>query len=91
MNLFLHGAITVCFTAVGLFFLRFWRDTLDRLFLLFALAFFLQALTRIGLSLLGGPEEGLYLYLFRLIAYALIIAAIAMKNVEASKGRGTGP
>jgi hypothetical protein len=85
MNLFLHGAITVCFAAAGVFFLRFWRDTHDRLFLLFALAFFLQALTRIGLSVLGGPEEGLYLYLFRLTAYVLIVAAIAMKNFEAGK------
>ena len=91
MNLFLHGAITVCFTAAGVFFLRFWRDTLDRLFLLFALAFFMQALTRIGLSLLGGPEEELYLYVFRLTAYVLIIAAIAMKNVEAGQRRGAGP
>lgn len=85
MNLFLHGAITVCFAAAGVFFLRFWRDTHDRLFLLFALAFFLQALTRIGLSVLGGPEEGPYLYLFRLTAYVLIIAAIAMKNFEVGK------
>jgi hypothetical protein len=41
---FLQGAIAMCFALAGLFFFRFWRDTLDRLFLLFAASFWLQAL-----------------------------------------------
>ena len=45
---FLQGAIAMCFAIAGLFFLRFWRDTRDRLFLLFALSFWLQAMTRAG-------------------------------------------
>jgi len=33
------------------------------------------------LTLVGGQEERAYLYLLRLVAFGLIIAAIAMKNV----------
>jgi hypothetical protein len=86
MNSFLHGAITVSFAISGLFFLRFWFETRDRLFLLFALSFWLQAGTRLALSLVGQPEEDrTVLYLVRLVAFALIIAAIAMKNVQTRK------
>lgn len=79
---FMHGAITVLFVLAGLFFFRFWRDTLDRLFLLFAMSFWLQALTRIALTSVGGQEERAYLYLVRLVAFGLIIVAIAMKNLS---------
>jgi hypothetical protein len=83
MNIeFMHGGITMLFILAGLFFFRFWRDTLDRLFLLFALSFWLQALTRMGLAFVGGQEERAYLYLLRLLAFLLIIAAISMKNVS---------
>lgn len=77
---FMHGAITMLFILAGLFFFRFWRDTLDRLFLLFAMSFWLQAVTRVALTMVGGQEERAYLYLVRLVAFVLIIAAIAMKN-----------
>lgn len=80
---FLPGAIAMGFAIAGLFFFRFWRDTLDRLFLLFALSFWLQAMTRVALSLVGGSEERTYWYLVRLLAFLLIVAAIAMKNVGA--------
>ena len=83
MNIeFMQGGITVLFLLAGLFFFRFWRGTLDRLFLLFALSFWLQALTRMGLTVVGGQEERAYLYLLRLVAFLLIIAAIAVKNVS---------
>lgn len=89
MNSFLHGAITVSFLVSGLFFLRFWFETRDRLFLLFALSFWLQAATRLALSLVGQPEEDrTVLYLVRLVAFGLIIVAIAMKNVQ---GRNPDP
>ena len=83
MNIdFMQGGITILFVLAGLFFFRFWRDTLDRLFLLFALSFWLQGLTRVALSFVGGQEERAYLYLLRLLAFLLIITAIAMKNVS---------
>jgi uncharacterized membrane protein len=79
---FLQGMIAMCFALVGLFFLRFWRDTSDRLFLLFALSFWLQALTRAGLSLSGQSDDvATYWYLVRLAAFLLIVVAIAMKNL----------
>ncbi len=85
---FLHGAITISFAVAGLFFLRFWVETRDRLFLLFALSFWLQAGTRFALSLVGQPEEDrTFLYLVRLAAFLLIVAAIAMKIV---RGRAPG-
>ena len=87
---FMNGAITVLYVLAGLFFFRFWRDTLDRLFLLFAMSFWLQALTRAGLTLAGGAEEErAYLYLLRLVAFGLIIVAIAMKNFS-RKEAGAG-
>ena len=78
---FLQGMIAMCFALAGLFFLRFWRETRDRLFLLFALSFWLQALTRAGLSLLGQSDDAAYWYLVRLVAFLLIVVAIAMKNL----------
>ena len=82
---FLHGAITIGFFVAGLFFFRFWRDTLDRLFLLFALSFWLQAGIRIALAVVGQPEERVYLYALRFVAYALILAAIVMKNMDVDR------
>lgn len=64
-----------------LFFLRFWRQTRDEFFLLFAAAFGLDAATRIvlGVARLSEETEPL-IYLARLITFGLIIAAIVRKN-----------
>lgn len=78
---FLAGAVTFGFVLAGLFFLRFWRRTGDGLFLAFAVAFWLLGLTQALLALTGIPvEERSWLYLFRLAAFALILAAIVRKN-----------
>lgn len=78
---FLSGAITFGFLVAGLFFLRFWRKTRDRLFLAFAISFALlgagqalQALANIT------QEERSYIYLVRLAAFTLILVAIFRKN-----------
>jgi hypothetical protein len=66
---------------VGLFFLRFWRDTGDRLFLIFALAFWLLGLTRLALAFTTYPSESQSgIYLVRLLAFVLILVAIIDKN-----------
>jgi hypothetical protein len=44
------GALAMAFAVAGLFFLRFWRDTKDRLFAFFALAFFALAANRLGFA-----------------------------------------
>lgn len=65
----------------GLFFLRFWRESRDRLFLLFGAAFFLLALCWALLGLFSPAEETRpYIYAIRLAAFLLIIGAILDKN-----------
>jgi hypothetical protein len=80
---FLTGAIVMGNVVVGLFFLRFWRDTCDRLFLIFAVAFWLSAAARILLVMTGirdEPTTAIYPYLMRLASYVLILVAIVDKN-----------
>ena len=75
------GAIVMGYAVGGLFFLRFWRQTRDRLFLIFALAFWLLGIQRSALALAWhATENDTSLYLLRLLAYALILAAIIDKN-----------
>jgi hypothetical protein len=78
---FLSGAVTFGFVVAGLFFLRFWRRTKDPLFLAFAIAFWLLGLAQGLLALADIPvEERSWVFLFRLAAFALILAAIVRKN-----------
>jgi hypothetical protein len=81
MNDFLAGGIITASFLAGLFFLRFWRETRDRFFLLFALSFWIEGANRFMLTRYVGPnEDAPVYYLVRLVAYGLIIAAIVMKN-----------
>lgn len=81
MNEMLIGAIGAAALVAGLFFLRFWRATGDRFFLLFALAFWIEGGHRVLIYQWAGSDEGLPLYYIpRLVAYGLIIAAIIDKN-----------
>ena len=77
----LSGATVMAALVIALFFLRFWRHTGDRFFLLFAIAFTLEALQRLllGLHALQDADGPVY-YLLRLLAYVLIIAAVVDKN-----------
>jgi hypothetical protein len=78
---FLAGASVLASAAVALFFLRFWRDTGDRLFLIFALAFAVFAVNRVLLSALDDESEAqTAVYLARAITFGLIAVAIADKN-----------
>ena len=78
---FLSGAVAFGFIVCGLFFLRFWRRTTDQLFLAFALAFALLGASQAVIVLADIPtEERSALFLVRLSAFALIIAAILNKN-----------
>ena len=76
----IRGAVALGFAVCGLFFLRFWRDTRDRLFGLFALAFFTLAANRVGIALLKEHGNSDRLYWIRLIAFAVILFAIWDKN-----------
>jgi hypothetical protein len=81
MNVLLLGANAMASLIVGLFFLRFWRDTEDRFFLFFATAFGVEGLNRIALGLTDVTQESEpYFYLVRLFSFLLILAAIVDKN-----------
>jgi len=78
---FLLGIIVAASLIAGLFFLKFWRRTRDPLFLAFALAFTIEGLNRIGFLLVADPNEGSpAIYVVRLMAFLIILAAILHKN-----------
>jgi hypothetical protein len=79
--LLVSGAIVMGYAVAGLFFLRFWRETRDRLFLIFASAFWILALQRLTLAFVRHmAEDYTGLYLVRLFAFLLILGAIVDKN-----------
>jgi hypothetical protein len=81
MEEILMGAIAMATSIAALFFLRFWRDTGDRLFAVFSAAFLLLAITRIGIAFSPEATEGhTHWYWVRLIAFVLILLAIVDKN-----------
>jgi hypothetical protein len=81
LNLLISGAICMGYAVAGLFFLRFWHDTRDRLFLIFAWAFWILGVQRLALVLTRDMlETHTGLYLVRLAAFLLILYAIVDKN-----------
>jgi hypothetical protein len=76
------GALGMGFAVAGLFFLRFWRESGDRLFLFFAIAFFVLAVNRVAFVVFAPHNsQSDYPYWIRLIAFAMILLAILDKNV----------
>ena len=87
MNELLSGAASMGSLVAALFFVRFWSQTRDRLFLMFAAAFALDAIMRVFLAIAAVPnEQEPFFYLGRLASFLLVIAAIIDKN---RKGTGT--
>ncbi|HEX5431632.1 MAG TPA: DUF5985 family protein [Bryobacteraceae bacterium] len=81
---FLLGVIASTSIIAGLFFLKFWKDTRDVFFLAFAAAFLIEGLNHIGFLVVAHPNEGSpWIYIVRLFAFLLILAAILKKNYEA--------
>lgn len=78
---FLSGAVSFGFFLSSLFFLRFWRETRDPLFVAFSTSFLLLGAGQIFLALGGIPDEQRSLvYLVRFAAFLLIIRAVVIKN-----------
>lgn len=78
---FLAGGSAVAAAGIALYFARYWRQTADRFFLLFALAFGVFGVNRLALTLVDDESESRpWLYLLRLGAFLLIIAAVVEKN-----------
>ena len=81
IGLVLTGAVAMASFVATLFFLRFWRQTRDPFFLLFAIAFALDAATRFALGFTHVTDETEPFYFVpRLITFGLIILAIVLKN-----------
>jgi len=83
---FIGGANAFGFLLIALFFAKFWRKTRDPFFGAFALAFLMmgtgrivEAITRISHA--STPA----VYLFRLVAFSMIIFAIVQKNLSSRK------
>lgn len=77
----ISGMLVAGYLVAALFFLRFRRETGDRLFLAFAVAFFILAVQRLALALTAGSERSeTLIYGLRLLAFVLILAAIVDKN-----------
>ena len=83
MTDFVYGALAAGYLIAGVFFLRFWTRTHERLLLIFALAFWMLALSQTLLGVLDlEREEQSWLYLIRLGAFTLIIAGVVSVNLK---------
>jgi hypothetical protein len=81
---FLNGVSAMGTWACGVFFLNFWRKSTDRLFLIFAVSFWLMTLER-GILIWYLPtsqqaESAAPVYFLRLLAFVMILFAIWDKN-----------
>lgn len=87
MNPFLSGVSAGLGLVISLFFLKYWSATRERLFASFAAAF---AALSVHWAVLGlgdlRSETRHYVFLLRLLAFALIIVGIADKN-RSARGR----
>lgn len=84
---FIGGANTFGFLLIALFFAKFWKRTRDPFFRAFALAFLILGIGRIveaasRLTHASTPA----VYVLRLVAFSLIIFAVAQKNMRSKKG-----
>jgi hypothetical protein len=82
---FLDGAVAMACLAIAVFFAKFWRDSLDRLFLCLAAAFAVFAVNYTVLGVLPlADERRAYAFVLRLIGFVAILVGILMKNEEMS-------
>jgi hypothetical protein len=86
---FLAGIRMATFAAAGVFFLKFWKASRDRFFLLFCIACWLLALECVVISIMNHSDRSIFLqisetsakiYLIRLCAFIVILAAVIEKN-----------
>lgn len=82
---FLDGGLAVMCIAIGVLFLRYWHIQRERLFLWFTFAFFALSggwgIHVVHSSVENAPSG----YLFRLVAFSLIMVGIVDKNRAASR------
>jgi uncharacterized protein DUF5985 len=85
----LSGAVTLGYVVAGAMFLKSWQRTRDRLFISFALAFWLFALNQLLSATVSHNDRQIrYEYLLRVLGFVLILVGIAGKNMSpTTRGR----
>lgn len=86
-NHFLLGGIVAMCLIAGLKFLLFWRKTHDRLFIIFAIAFWTLGANWLALAIINQDEARTVLYAVRLLAFLLILWGIIDKNRSPAPGQ----
>lgn len=77
----LSGVLVALDAVAGLFFLKFWRASRDRLFAMFGAAFLILGIQRLVLAATRTTfEDQAVFYILRLLAFVIIIVAIVDKN-----------
>lgn len=90
MNQFLLGGAALSAWVAGLFFLRFWRLTRDRLFAFFTIGFWVLGLNWLVLAFADPSSESHHrVYFIRLVAFGFIIAGIVDKNRPSRGGQSS--
>ncbi len=83
MRTFMWGVLAMASLVSATFFLRFWRESQERLFAFFALAFAGLAANWVGLAIINHPTDEAsqeYAYVVRLIAFVILLIGIIDKN-----------
>ena len=82
---FSWGALTMACAVIGLFLLKLWRESRDRLFVFFAIAFWILGAHWAGLAVVNpGIESRHELYFVRLAGFLVLVLGILDKNARAS-------
>ncbi|HEX5234238.1 MAG TPA: DUF5985 family protein [Silvibacterium sp.] len=82
-DIFLLGFIAGCSLVAALFFLRFWRETRDLLFLSFVVFFVIQGFSNMFVISLRHPNLGSpLLFALRLFSVLVVLGAILRKNLS---------
>ena len=84
---FISGAIAMGFAVASLYFFRFWKRSRDLLFLAFSGAFALMMLQAATALAEIPAEPRSWVFLFRLLAFILVMAAIVAKNTRRRTGQ----
>jgi hypothetical protein len=83
---FLMGGIMLGYAVAALFFLKFWNQTRDRLFAMFAIAFALLAANYLILTPTERSTEIVPLhYMLRFLAFLIILLGVVDKNYSRRK------
>jgi hypothetical protein len=86
MATFLDGAAAMACLAIGIFFVRFWRESEDRLFLWLGIGFAIFAMNYAVLGLVPiADERQAYAFVLRLAGFFAVLVGILVKDRELSE------